>query len=212
MSTETCWPRCGQALADAIQEFERATARFRLVASSDARSAATVLETFIARNVLQMPPMRPFVPKAHEECGEAYAAGPAKIDTETVRLAHELADRVSADVTPRRDSWWPPTPWKRFGRGLAPYSPRFTDAGTRGEAAQLNSAAWRLRTLDRPARNELASRANERGQDGPGGPTDAGRDQLAWASSRRERIRLSALAQPRRRSSHRRPLPNRHPQ
>ncbi len=90
------WP----LLIGALNTFEQATARLRLVASKDARTAAEELEAFVNDNVRAVPPLRRSKP---EDWGAAAKVGPSKIDSETIRLARVFADRVSGDVTPRRD-------------------------------------------------------------------------------------------------------------
>jgi hypothetical protein len=87
------------------QTFETATARLRLVGSDAVRADSEALEDFITQNIRNVEPLRRG--SGVREGGAAAKVGPAKVDTEAVRLARLFADRSHGEVTRWRT---PPKP------------------------------------------------------------------------------------------------------
>jgi hypothetical protein len=82
--------------ADALRSFEAATARLRIVATPDVRHGSETMEDFVTGNVRSAPPFANLDnPKAW---GYAAKEGPAKVESEGIRLAREFADLASHDI------------------------------------------------------------------------------------------------------------------
>lgn len=81
----------------AAESFEAATARLRLVGSDARRGDAEKLEDFITENVRRVPPV--FLTEGTEGWGEAAKVGPARVDSEALRLARLFADRAHGEIT-----------------------------------------------------------------------------------------------------------------
>jgi hypothetical protein len=84
------------------QEFEKATARLRLLASESARNEAQTLEDFIRLNIRDVHPVKR---------GEyPVRLAPSQIDSEAVRLASQFAISAQGEVTrwrrPRQTATW----------------------------------------------------------------------------------------------------------
>ena len=81
----------------ALQEFESATARLRLVGSDAARIDSEALEDFIVQNIENVEPKRRG--SGVSKGGAAAQVGPVEIDRQAVRLARLFADRSHGEVT-----------------------------------------------------------------------------------------------------------------
>lgn len=92
--------------AEAQRSFEAATARLRLVATPDVRHGSETMEDFVTDNVRNAPPFANVGDP--DALGYAAKVGPAKVDSEGLRLAREFADLGSHDIIG--------TLWDRFRR------------------------------------------------------------------------------------------------
>ena len=84
------------AWADAQRSFEAATARLRMVATPEVRHGSETMEDFVTGNLRSAPPFANM--DNTNAWGYAAKVGPAKVESEGVRLAREFADLSSHDI------------------------------------------------------------------------------------------------------------------